>query len=164
MTETTSAGRPLRILSVINLPWDRRLGAARAWIELTQAWEKAGHTVEKFCLTDAFPRNPQSRAGAAFQELFFRVKAAAYVRRNGKRFDVIDCLIGTLPYRKRSLGFGGLLVAHSVGLFRTYNRFLRKSRILWPNQPRGRWYGSLLHRFLDYRSRADAEAALRVCD
>jgi glycosyltransferase involved in cell wall biosynthesis len=164
MTETTSAERPLRILSIVNLPWDGRLGATRAWIELMRAWEKAGHIVEKFCLTDAFPKGPRSRAGSAFQQLFFRVKAAAYVRRNCKQFDVIDCLIGTLPYRKQYLGFTGLFVARSVGLFRTYDRFLRNSRILWPNQPKGRWYGSLVHGFLEHRSRMDSEATLRVCD
>lgn len=164
MTETTSSERPLRILSIVNLPWDGRLGATRAWIELMRAWEKAGHIVEKFCLTDAFPNRPRSRAGSAFQQLFFRAKAAAYVRRNSKQFDVIDCLIGTLPYRKRFLGFTGLFVARSVGLFRTYDRFLRNSRILWPDQPKGRWYGSLLHGFLEYRSRMDSETTLRVCD
>jgi hypothetical protein len=129
-----------------------------------RAWEKAGHIVEKFCLTDAFPKSPRSRAGSAFQQLFFRVKAATYVRRNCKRFDVIDCLIGTLPYRKQFLGFAGLFVARSVGLFRTYDRFLRNSRILWPNQPKGRWYGSLVHGFLEYRSRIDSETTLHVCD
>ena len=164
MIETTNAEKPLRILSIVNLPWDARLGAARAWIELSDAWQKAGHRVEKFCLTDAFPQSPRSRLGSAFQQLFFGKKAATFVRRNRKRFDVIDCLIGTLPYEKSLLGFTGLLVAHSVGLFRTYERFLRKSRIVWPDQPKGRWYGSLLHRFLEYRTRANCETSLRVCD
>jgi glycosyltransferase involved in cell wall biosynthesis len=129
-----------------------------------RAWENAGHIVEKFCLTDAFASKPRSRASSAFQQLFFRTKAAAYIRRNGEKFDVIDCLIGTLPYRKRFLGFRGLVVARSVGLFRAYNRFLRNSRILWPNQPKGRWYGPLFHRFLDHRGRMDSETALHVCD
>jgi glycosyltransferase involved in cell wall biosynthesis len=164
MSEKTSAGRPLRILSIINLPWDGRLGAARAWIELTQVWEKEGQIVEKFCLTDAFPRSPRSRLGSAWQQLFFRVKAAAYVRRNRKRFDVIDCLVGTLPYQKRSLGFSGLVVARSVGLFRSYGRFLRNSHVRWPNQPKGHWYGSFFHRFLAHRSRVDSETNLRRCD
>ena len=51
-----SPGRPLRILAIVNLPWDSRLGASRVWIELAKEWTRAGHTVEKFCLTDAYPR------------------------------------------------------------------------------------------------------------
>src|SRR4051812_15605046 len=47
--------RPLRILAVVNLPWDRKLGAPRVWIELAEQWRAAGHTVDKYCLTDAFP-------------------------------------------------------------------------------------------------------------
>ena len=52
--------KPLRILAVVNVPWDPRLGAARVWIELTDEWRKAGHQVEKFCLTDAFPEPASS--------------------------------------------------------------------------------------------------------
>jgi len=156
--------RKLRILGVVNLPWDERLGAARTWIELKREWEKAGHVVEKFCLTDAFPNPPKSRAGSVFQQLFFKNRVASYVRQNASRFDVLDCLIGTLPYCKKSLGFNGLSVARSVGLFRLYDRFLRRARKIWPNQPRGRWYGPLLHRFLEWRNTEDSEAAIRFCD
>ena len=49
-----SPAKPLRILAIVNLPWDSRLGAARVWIELVREWEAAGHVVEKFCLSDAF--------------------------------------------------------------------------------------------------------------
>lgn len=157
------ADHKLRILGVLNIPWDERLGASRTWIELKREWEKAGHAFEKFCLTDAFPP-PKSRAGSAFQQLFFPVKAASYVRRNASRFDVLDCLIGALPYRKKSLGFRGLFVGRSVGLFRLYDRFLRRARNLWPKQSRGRWYGPLLHRFLAWRNTVDSEATLRSCD
>ena len=51
-----SPAKPLRILAIVNLPWDSRLGAARVWIELVKEWEAAGHVVEKFCLSDAFPK------------------------------------------------------------------------------------------------------------
>lgn len=159
-----SAAKPLRILAIVNLPWDPRLGAARVWIELTKEWTRAGHTVEKFCLTDAFPDPPASRAGSALRQILFPHKAAAFVRVHGDRFDVIDCLIGVLPFSKRSLGFRGLLVARSVGLFRLYHRFLHESAKSGPSQKEGRWFGHLFHRFIDWRARVHSEKSLRTCD
>src|SRR5882724_11270930 len=106
--------KPLRILAIVNVPWDPRLGAARVWIELTEEWRQAGHVVEKFCLTDAFPQPASSPAVAAIRLLRFPFRTARFVRENGKRFDVIDALIGVLPFSKTSLGFRGLLVARSV--------------------------------------------------
>ena len=156
--------RPLRILAIVNLPWDPRLGAARVWIELSKEWVRAGHHVEKFCLTDAFPTPPSSRAASALRQVRFPRKAAAYVRENGSRFDVIDCLIGILPFSKNSLRFKGLIVARSVGLFRLYDRFLRQAANLRSAQPQGRWFGRLFHRFIEWRTRRDAEKALRRCD
>ena len=155
---------PLRILIVLHLPWDTRLGAARVWIELAREWPRAGHTVDKFCLTDAWPEPAGSPAGAAFRQARFPWRAAAHIRRNADRFDVIDCLIGVLPFQKRSLRFAGLLVARSVGLHRLYDQFLRQSRILWPNQPKGRWFGRIFHRWLAWRSWRDAERSVRSCD
>lgn len=156
--------QPLRILAIINLPWDSRLGAARVWIELTREWTRAGHTVEKYCLTDAFPDPPASRAGSALRQVLFPHQAAAFVRQHGHRFDVIDCLIGVLPYSKVSLGFQGLLVGRSVGLFRLYNRFLRDAAKLPPGEQKGHWYGHLFHHLIDWRARIDAEKSLRGCD
>ncbi len=154
----------LRILLIIGLPWDSRLGAARVYIELAREWERAGHQVTKFCLTDAFPRPAPSRLHTLLRELFFPAKAAAYIRQNCDRFDVIDSLIGALPYSKAYLQFGGLLVARSVGLFRFYDQFTKRSRILWPDQPKGRWLGRLAHRFLAWRARTAAEKSLAICD
>ncbi len=159
-----SAAEPLRILAIVNLPWDSRLGAARVWIELTKEWTRAGHTVEKYCLTDAFPDPPASRAGAALRQILFPHKAAAFVRAHGRRFDVIDCLIGVLPFSKESLGFRGLLVARSVGLFRLYHRFLQEAAKVGPGQKEGRWFGHLFHRFIDWRARVHSEKSLRTCD
>ena len=96
--------------------------------------------------------------------MLFPRKAAAYVRENADRFDVIDCLIGVLPFSKGSLRFRGLVVARSVGLFRLYDRFLRQSRKLWPGQSKGRWFGRLFHRFIAWRSRSDSEKSIRTCD
>jgi glycosyltransferase involved in cell wall biosynthesis len=159
-----SPSRPLRILAVVNLPWDSRLGAARVWIELAKEWSRAGHTVEKFCLTDAYPEPPASRAGSALRQVLFPRKAAKYIRQRGDRFDVIDCLIGVLPFAKSSLHFHGLIVARSVGLFRLYDRFLRQSAKLWPTRPEGRWFGHLFHRFIEWRARIDSDKSIRTCD
>ena len=154
----------LRILAIINLPWDARLGAARVWIELSKEWEKAGHQVDRFCLTDAFPKNRNSRLGSALRQILFPMKAAAYVRRNRGRFDVIDSLIGCLTTSKASLAFEGLLVARSVGLYRLYDKFLERSRSLWSPQPKGRWFGPILHKFLAWRARKDSDKSVRCCD
>src|SRR3954454_6553998 len=89
------ADKPLRILAVVNLPWDPRLGAARVWIELTEEWCKAGHHVEKFCLTDAFPEPASSPAHAAIRLMGFPRRAAKFIRENAERFDVIDALVAT---------------------------------------------------------------------
>ena len=156
--------KPLRILAIVNLPWDKRLGAARVWIELAEEWARAGHEVEKFCLTDAFPTPTSSSVRATLRTALFPYRAAAYVRRHGARFDVVDCLIGTLPFRKRSLGWRGLLVARSVGLFRLYEEFLARSRRRWPDQPRGRFFGRPFHRVMERYFWKNSEASLRVCD
>ncbi|CAN5411036.1 hypothetical protein BH20VER3_BH20VER3_10120 [soil metagenome] len=159
-----SSPHPLRILAVVNLPWDPRLGAARVWIELTKEWTRAGHIVEKFCLTDAFPDPPASRAGSALRQVLFPHKAAAFIRENGHRFDVIDCLIGVLPFAKSSLHFQGLVVARSVGLFRLYERFLKESAKAEFVRPKGRWFGPIFHRFIEWRARLDSEKSIRRCD
>ena len=102
--------KPLRILGVLDLPWDQRLGAARVWIELGEQWKKAGHTFEKFCLTDAFPKPTGLRPLSALRRVLFPYRAARYVRQNASRFDVIDSLIGTLPFSKRQLSFNEVFV------------------------------------------------------
>ncbi len=159
-----SPAHPLRILAIVNLPWDSRLGASRVWIELAEQWTRAGHTVEKFCLTDAFPRRPVSGPGSALRQVLFARKAAAYVRENANRFDVVDCLIGVLPFSKGSLHFRGLFVARSVGLFRLYDQFLRQSKRLGPGPSKGRRFGRLFHRFIAWRWRSDSEKSIHTCD
>lgn len=159
-----SQAEPLRILAIVNLPWDSRLGAARVWIELANEWTRAGHTVEKFCLTDAFPKPEESRINSALRQVLFPRRAAAYIRRNADRFDVIDGLIGVLPFPKGSLGFRGLVVARSVGLYRLYDQFIRQECILWPDQPKGRLVGRIFHRFIAWCSWKNSERSVRYCD
>ena len=156
--------KPLRILGIVNLPWDPRLGGARVWFELSQQWEKAGHKIDKFCLSDAFPKPTGSRALSAWRQVIFPFRAARYVRRNAGKFDVIDCLIGTLPFSKKSLRFQGLLVGRSIGLYLAYDKFIRTSRKRWPDQPRGRFIGRIFYTFTSWLLRRSADRALTCCD
>jgi glycosyltransferase involved in cell wall biosynthesis len=140
------------------------LGAVRVWTELAEQWKKAGHDVSKFCLTDAFPRKTSSRGLATLRQAWFPERAARYVRRHGRSFDVIDCLIGTLPFSKSQLGFHGLIVARSVGLYRSYEQFIRLTRELWPDQPRGKILGRFFYRLIGARLRLNSARAIRECD
>ena len=164
MSLPKESSRPLRILAVVNLPWDGKLGAARVWIELAREWEQDGHQVERFCLTDAFPSGRNSRLRSAWRQVMFPRKAAAYIRRNRGRFDVIDSLIGCVTSAKASLLFDGLLVARSVGLYRLYDQFLKRAEAAWPPQPKGRWFGPFLHKFLACRTRKDSDRSVSHCD
>jgi glycosyltransferase involved in cell wall biosynthesis len=155
--------KPLRILAVINTPWDPRLGAARVWIELTEQWCKAGHHVEKFCLTDAFPEPASAPAHAALRLIGFPQRAARFIRENAERFDVVDALVATVPYSKKSLGFRGLLVARSVGLFYLYDKFERMAAERTPTT-KGKWLGRPFYWFFAKRIRAASQASVRHCD
>lgn len=156
--------KPLRILAIVNVPWDPRLGAARVWIELTDEWRRAGHVVEKFCLTDAFPEPASSPAMAAIRLLQFPFRAARFVRENGDRFDVIDALIGVLPFSKKSLGFRGLVVGRSVGLYHLYEKFERAAAKRWTPASKGKPLGRPFYWFFNRRARAASETAIRYCD
>jgi glycosyltransferase involved in cell wall biosynthesis len=156
--------KSLRILGIVNLPWDPRLGAARVWFELSEQWKRAGHKIDKFCLSDAFPKPTRSRALSAWRQAVFPYQAARYVRRNAGRFDVIDCLIGTLPFSKKSLRFRDLLVGRSIGLYLSYDEFIRFSRRRWPDQPRGKFLGRLFYTFTSWLLRRSADRALAHCD
>ena len=156
--------KQLRILSIVNLPWDPRLGAARVWFELCEQWTKAGHKIDRFCLSDAFSKPTRSRALSAWRQAIFPYRAARYVRRNAAKFDVIDCLIGTLPFSKKSLRFQGLLVGRSIGLYLAYDEFIRFSRGRWPDQPRGKFLGRVFYTFTSWLLRRSADRALVHCD
>ena len=155
---------PLRILVIVNLPWDERLGASRVWMELAEQWRAMGHTVEKFSLSDAFPGVRATRITFAFRQLIFIRKAAAFVRANGHRFDIIDALIGTLPFSKEALGFRGVIVARSVGLYRLYDRFERSMAQRWPQPRRGKLAGRLLYGLARRQLWRASEAAVRQAD
>ena len=154
----------LRVLGIVNLPWDPRLGAARVWFELCEQWTRAGHKIDRFCLSDAFPKPTRSRALSAWRQAVFPYRAARYLRRNAGNFDVIDCLIGTLPFSKKSLRFRNLLVGRSIGLYLPYDEFIQFSRRRWPDQARGKFVGRFFYTFISWLLRRSADRALPHCD
>jgi len=151
--------KTLRILIIVDLAWDARLGAVRVFMGLADAWRAAGHTVEKYCLSDAFPSPARSRIASLFRQLVFPWKAAAFLRANRGRFDVIDALLGTLPFSKRRLHFDGLVVARSIGFYQLYPDFE-----LPRPQHRGRLAGRVFYPFFDRTLSNRTRRALRNCD
>src|SRR3712207_5080681 len=156
--------KPLRILVIVNLPWDSRLGATRVWMELAEQWMAAGHTVEKFSLSDAFPGVRASRITFALRQITFVRKAAAFVRKNGHRFDVIDALIGTLPFSRDELGFAGVIVARSVGLYHLYDKFDESVPRRWPRPQEGKLTGRVLYGYTRRRLLRASERAVGTAD
>jgi glycosyltransferase involved in cell wall biosynthesis len=154
----------MRILTIVDLPWDTRLGAARIFMELSHAWEAVGHDVLHYCLGDAFPVASSSPPASAWRRLRFPAKAAAFVRNNATRFDVIDCIVGALPVAKERLNFAGLLVARSIGSHRFYRDFEKMARERWPDQPRGKLSGQIFYTIFQQQLFRNSEKALQHCD
>ena len=152
--------KPLRILVIVDLAWDVRLGAVRVFMGLADAWRAAGHSVEKYSLTDAFPIPSRSRFASLFRQFVFPWKAAAFVRANRGRFDVIESLLGSLPFSKRQLRFRGLFVARSVGYYQLY-RDLPQTR---EAPPRGKLSGRIVYPTVSKLISARSQRALRQCD
>lgn len=158
------AGQPLRILVVISHPWDTRLGAPRVYMELAEQWRASGNVVEKFSLTDAYPNGAGSGAQFLIRQFRFAYKAAAFIRRNGDQFDVVDALVGDLPFSKASLRFRGLLVARSVGLPQFYEEFEQTVPRRWPGRSRGRLRGRIFYEWARRRRLRASQAALAHAD
>lgn len=162
--ETASPQQQLRILLLVNLRWDERLGAVRVYMNLANEWRAAGHIVEHYSLSDAFPRTDDSPVGFALRQLWFASRAKSYVRKNARRFDVIDALIGSLPASKEELRFSGLLVARSVGLYRLYERFEETARRRWPRRSRGKLLGRIFYTFMRRKLWRASDSAVRNAD
>jgi glycosyltransferase involved in cell wall biosynthesis len=94
----------------------------------------------------------------------FPFRAAKFVRQNPDRFDVVDALVGTFPFSKKSLSFRGLLVARSVGLYYLYEKFERAAAKRWPRASRGKLIGRPFYWFIGKRARAASDASVRKCD
>ncbi|MDX2098579.1 MAG: glycosyltransferase family 4 protein [Leptolyngbyaceae cyanobacterium bins.59] len=152
-------GRPLRILMVCHMPWSRNAGGSRVQLELADEFRKLGHTVEKFSYEDAFPR-PLSR----WEELFtdFCNPAQKFVREYGRNFDVIDAHQGNLPRSKQDLGFQGLLVARTVGLYTFVEEFMNFERKQWPTLKPS--LGGAFLRWLQFRFNRHCYTSLKFAD
>ena len=82
------------------------------------------------------------------------------MRQHADRFDVVDALIGSLPQAKERLGFTGLLVARSVGLYRLYDQFDIAVRVrAGRNEPRGKFLGCIFTRLSSWLTR-DSDSAV----
>ena len=154
----------MRILSVVDLPWDARLGAVRIFIELARAWEALGHQVAHYCLDDAFPDKTPSPPRLACRRLRFPQKVARVVRSDPAHFDVIDAIVGTLPVTKEQLNFKGLLVARSIGSHRLYRDFETMAAERWPGRQQGKLSGRIFYTFFQRQLFRNAEQALQHCD
>ncbi|HSP45844.1 MAG TPA: hypothetical protein VLO30_07615, partial [Chthoniobacterales bacterium] len=155
---------PLRILVVISHPWDMRLGAPRVYMELAEQWRASGNAVEKFSLSDACPKGAGSGAKLLIRQFRFARKAAAFIRQNGDQFDVVDALVGDLPFSKTQLGFGRLLVARSVGLPQFYDEFEQTVPRRWPGRSRGRLRGRIFYEWARRRRVRTSQEALAQAD
>ena len=159
----------MRILTIVDLPWDARLGAVRILMELARAWEAAGHEVAHYCLGDAFPDKTSSPPRSAWRRLRFPLKAAAFVRKNAARFDVIDAILGSLAVPKARLNFNGVLVARSIGSHRLYRDFETLARQRWSDYfaspaRTGKKSGKIFYTYFQRRLFRNAEKALQYCD
>ncbi|MHC5821220.1 MAG: glycosyltransferase family 4 protein [Nostoc sp.] len=128
---------------LLHMPWERNLGGSRVQLELAEEFRELGHEVEKFDYYDAFPKHTSSR----LRELFcpsFSVKAKDFVQANAHRFDIIDAHQGNLPFSKQELGFKGLLVARSVGLYAFYDEFAKQQNARKPPEKIKTRLGNLL--------------------
>jgi glycosyltransferase involved in cell wall biosynthesis len=164
MPTSVSASKPLRILSLLNLDWNRHFGAARVYMELEERWKAAGHAVEHFSFSEAFPAKHRSPREYAIRRMTFPQKAAEFVRSNSRRFDVIDSLIGSLSVAKSRLGFDGLLVARSVGSHRLYDRFERSVATRWPGHNTGTLAGKLFYSTINRRLMKISDVGIRHAD
>jgi glycosyltransferase involved in cell wall biosynthesis len=133
-------------------------------MELARAWEAAGHDVSHYCLGDAFPAATSSPPASAWRRLRFPAKAAAFVRNNATRFEVIDGVVGALPVAKKRLNFAGLLVARSIGSHRLYREFEKMARQRWPDQPRGKLSGQIFYGIFQRQLFRNSEKTLQFCD
>jgi glycosyltransferase involved in cell wall biosynthesis len=159
-----STTRPLRILVIANLEWNPHLGAARVYMQLAEQWRAAGHTVEHFTFSEAFPSGHRSARQFVLQRLLFPRKVRAFVKENAGRFDVIDALVGSFGGSKTDLRFRGLLVARSVGSHRLYDQFERSIPRLWPGPRLGSFLGKIFHSALNHRLMRISDAAIRSVD
>lgn len=158
--------RPLRFLMVGNFPRERELGVARIQIELAESLRAQGHPVEEFYYPDAFRRPPGRLTWPFLQaQSDFARRAAAFVRRNADRYDVIDTLEGSLAVEKSGLGgFRGLLVTRSAGLTSLYRQWQERWEPRTQPLKRAHPVGQFLRDVAAWRNRDLYRDSLRHAD
>lgn len=146
-----------------HIPIVRELGEGRICLELSEAFRKLGHRVETFDCRDAFPGERPARRHR-LQPLRFAGPAREYVRRHGARFDVVDALQGVGPIPKRKLGYEGLVVSRSGGLYAFYLQDLQRQRRASPERLPGTRAGQLLASWVQRRAAAACEQSMLSAD
>jgi len=104
------------------------------FVELAEALAALGHKVEHYSWEDAYPIPPRVHLLGLVLQDRFASKAAAYVRANAERFDVIDARETDLPHSAAELGVRGIVCARSVGLHRQYAAWELEERVRWPGR------------------------------
>lgn len=148
MLNDSAMPRPIRVLMVLPMPWDLRLGGPKPQMMIAEELRRLGHTVEKFDCHDAFPEHQ------AWSPLLLRIfgpflpdfsqRAIAFIKANGHRFDVIDVHQYCLPVSKQQLGFTGLVVARSVALYAFHEEFRQLALRKWPKRGLKKLPGAIL--------------------
>jgi len=152
----------LRILMMLHMPWDSNFGGPKAQMCLAEEFRRSGHEVEKFDYVDGYPPG-NSRLGGLVGPRF-ATKAKSFIKANANRFDIIDCHQGNLPFTKAELGFRGLLVARSVGLYAFHREFLEFKEKRWPGQHTGNRVANSIRSWRAKREFPDFLRSFLNCD
>ena len=84
-----SAPHALRVLFVVHHAMDRNAGVGGATLSLHDAMRALGHEVHTYGYQDAFPDGPPKG-----HRLLFPWRVAAFLKREGHRYDVVDATSG----------------------------------------------------------------------
>jgi hypothetical protein len=112
------------VLFVSPMSWGRNAGGPQVNYMLAREFRRKGHDVDKFDIDDAL--SSENIVVDRFKGALFKWKALRHIRRVGDEYDVIQAEHGSLPFKKRTLGFEGVLVASSVGLAHFYDEYYRE--------------------------------------
>jgi glycosyltransferase involved in cell wall biosynthesis len=112
------------VLFVSPMSWGRNAGGPQVNYMLAREFRRKGHDVDKFDIDDAL--SSENIVVDRFKGALFKWKALRHIRRVGDEYDVIQAEHGSLPFKKRTLGFEGVLVASSVGLAHFYDQYHRE--------------------------------------
>jgi glycosyltransferase involved in cell wall biosynthesis len=135
------------------------LGGGRVQLEIGQELQELGHEVEFLG-----PEEVLAGESPRLRPLRFARRARGLIQARAGDWDVIDVDHGDLPYSKRELGFNGLLVARSVGLYAFYRDYKRLESARWDGLRPGSSVGRAIETYTSRRGFEAAERCLRSCD